>query len=174
MSDKDEIQRAAGSGEFDPLRVELPAGAITETLEAAARRGKLPGYRKGLGGAANALFEISDFGTPFESVLSAAGQAEGERTTLRWSLRMKPKLPLVFLVVLILTVWPGWWVTDSMIRTYFPSYDFATWKWYVPLTLPFVPWAMWTAIKRSRASARLEAAELIGKVKEHLGASVVR
>lgn len=75
-------------------------------------------------------------------------------------------MAVVFGVILVLTVWPGVWLTDSMIRSYFTSYDYKTWMWYLPLTAPFVPWMMWSAWRRSRASALEEAVRLIERVRE--------
>ena len=65
-------------------------------------------------------------------------------------------------------------MTDSMIRTYFSGYDIATWKWYLPLTAPFVPWAMWSAIRKSQVSARGQAAELVEKVRQIVTSSEQR
>ncbi len=117
---------------------------------------------------------MTDFGRPFEGVLEArhVPMSDGTGSELVFRVRLKPVLPIVYAVVLVLTVWPGVWLTDSMLRTYFTSYDFTTAYWYVPLTLPFVPWGMWTAIKKSRKSARVEAEELIGDVRKTLETTV--
>lgn len=125
------------------------------------------------------IFTVSDFGTPFESVLegqarpmsgegdaaASGGAVAGGGCELSFAIRMKPKLAWVFGVVLVASVWPGVWLTDSMIRTYFPSYDYKTWMWYIPLTAPFVPLGLMQAIKKSRASAQIEAAEIIERIR---------
>jgi hypothetical protein len=150
-------------------------------LDAAARRGKLPGFHKGQGGAA---FEISDFGTPWESVLvaqarpiagSGAGEATGGGCEIGFSLRMKTGMAWVYAIVLVLTVWPGSWLTDSMLRTYSSTYAGWSWwatpVWYFPLTVPFVPLTMWQALRKSRQTARQDAGELIEKVRKLVGSA---
>lgn len=141
-----------------------PAEALAR-LEAAARRGKLAGFHRPQRGDGSALFTVTDFGHPFESVLLARSDSPSEdQTILRFDLRLRPKLAWVYLLVLILTVWPGVWLTDSMLRTYFSGYDYRTWMWYLPLTVPFVPWGMWVAVRRSRTSARVEAMKIIQSI----------
>lgn len=176
MSESPTAPPASTTHTLEALDVRLSPAEITSTLDRAARRGEMPGYRTGPGVP---LFVISDFGTPFESELRATALDQSSVgnagvTRIRWELAIKRRLPLVFLVVLVASVWPGVWVTDSMIRTYVPSYDFATWMWYLPLTVPCVPWVMWTSMKKSRASAQAEAESLVGRVRETLGTSVVR
>jgi hypothetical protein len=111
------------------------------------------------------LFSIADFGHPFESVLSARAEGTGEGgTRLSFAIRMKRTMPAVFLTLLIATVWPGVWLTDSMIRSYFTGYSFHTWMWYLPLTIPCIPWFMWSASRKSRVSGEGDGLELIEKV----------
>lgn len=146
---------------------------ICALLDSAAMRGKLPGYESSE--AEGELFRIGDFGTPFEGVLSArysASAGEGGAGRLRFEARLKPIMPVVFAVVLAATVWPGVWLTDSLLHTYFGWYNIPTWWWYLPLTVPFCPWVLWVAVKRSRASADAEGRELIGKVAAILGGRV--
>lgn len=181
----------------DPLSMLLPVvntplspAAIVKRLDELARRGKLAGFHAGgsggTGGTGGAgatervSFHVTDFGTPFETVLDArvrarAGPGSDGGTTLEFSTRLKPLMPLVFLAVLVTTVWPGVWLTDSILRVYFPSYGsflsgrgWATWMWYLPLTVPFVPLSMWTAIKRSRASGYTQGKEMVQKIRAAL------
>lgn len=147
---------------------------ILSTLDLAARRGKLPGFHAIGAASSGPIFLMREFGTPFESALMASASPLATGTRLTWTLRLQRKLPLLFLVVLVLTVWPGVWVTDSMLKTYFAGYDFATWKWYLPLTVPCVPWVMWTATRKSRLTAREEAVRLVAKVREVLDAPASR
>ncbi|MBY0311544.1 MAG: hypothetical protein K2W85_05710 [Phycisphaerales bacterium] len=159
------------------IRVQSPLSAIeiVAALEAAARRGKMAGFQRipGTTPVQGVICTISDFGTPFESVLeTTAAASSGGRggTELSFSLRMQTKLIWVFGIVLVATVWPGVWLTDSMLRTYFSGYDFRTWMWYLPLTAPFVPLALLTAIARSKASAQIEALAIIERIRAVVGA----
>lgn len=167
------IEAAPNSGDADasvlpPLEVVLAPRQIVDHLEAKARRGELPGFHAGEG--EQELFELRDFGTPFESRLIARPERRGDGTRLHWSLSMRTQLVWVYGVVLVSMVWPGVWLTDSMLKTYFSGYDWATWKWYLPLTAPFVPWMMWSAIKKSRQSARAEATKLLTLIRVALDA----
>lgn len=147
-----------------------PASILTR-LEAAAKRGKLAGFRAISSTSPDGLFVIQDFGGPFESTLTARAVPQAGSTELAFSRRMQPRLAWVYLVVLIITVWPGVWLTDSMLRTYFTGYDYQTWMWYLPLTAPFVPWAMWVSIRKSRRTGDAEAVRIIGEVATLLGAA---
>lgn len=155
-------------------KVWVPIGfhEIAPRLETAARRGKFAGFRHGQDAVA---FRVHDFGGPFESVLSArADGAGGGGTTLAFTLSLRTGLAWVYFATLILTVWPGVWLTDSMLRTYFTGYNYQTWMWYIPLTAPFVPWAMWTAIRRSRARGRVAAEPIFDSIAAALGGRVIR
>lgn len=141
--------------------------SILLRLEAAAKRGKLAGFVRGGDG----LFQVTDFGGPFESILTAHATPDGPATRLSFTLRIKSRLAWVYLIVLIATVWPGVWLTDSMLRTYFTGYDYPTWMWYLPLTAPFVPWAMWASLRKSRRAGREAARQIIADIAGQLGAS---
>ena len=167
----DSATTASGLAALPTIESPLSGAEILAKLDAVARRGKLPGFARTSG---DTLFQLADFGTPFESVLDARATPTGSGTTLTFSLRMKPLMPRVFLASLVLSVWPGVWLTDSMVRTYFTGYTINFWwtcVWYLPLTAPFVPVAMMQANKRSRASAHAEALALIAKVQEVVGPS---
>lgn len=137
---------------------------IRRTLAQSAKRGKLAGLHTG---TRDAVFRVTDFGSPFESVLAATREPDG--LTLTRSL--KRKLPAVYVGVLVLTVWPGVWLTDSMLTVYFDNTLIAkyTYWWYLPLTIPFVPLAIRSAIRKSVTSGRAEAGELAHKIAGLLG-----
>ncbi|HVU64312.1 MAG TPA: hypothetical protein VHC70_10070 [Phycisphaerales bacterium] len=166
----------AETGENLPrITSSLSGVELVNALETAARRGKLPGFERGNGEVG---FEIADFGTPWESVLEArtrplADAGEQAGCEVGFSLRMKRGMAWVYAIVLIVTVWPGVWLTDTMLRTYSSTYAgwpaWVTWAWYLPLTVPFVPVAMWQAWRKSRQTAREEAGELIAKVRKLVG-----
>lgn len=153
----------------------LGAAALAEKLEESARRGLLPG----LGNTSTEGFEITDFGHPFESRLigriDPAEPGEPVGCRLRFRLEMKTRMLWVFVAVWCLTIWPGVWITHSMLRVYFPSYGasggfwYPTWLWYLPLTVPFAPISIRSAIRKSRMSGGTEAVVLIGKVASAVG-----
>jgi hypothetical protein len=63
----------------------------------------------------------------------------------------------------VLTFFPGLYLTDSMLTTYFEWYRIETWWWYVPLGLLMIP-VLWKQYRVGSAVARVDAGELIGVV----------
>ncbi len=176
------LQQQAESHALPSVRSAVALSEVVERLDAEARRGRLAGWmatetgehgRRGSHGEPVEIGRLSDFGVPFESVLlvwaRAANAGEpADGSVLRFERRIKPRVPLLVAVALVATVWPGITLTDSLLRTYWAGYDFATWMWYLPMTVPFVPLTMWTAWKRSNASGDLSARELIARIAEIL------
>ncbi|MFZ2873011.1 MAG: hypothetical protein WAZ94_00850 [Phycisphaerales bacterium] len=138
---------------------------ILKRLETAARRGRLPGYEPGQDGE---LFGAEELGHPFDYRLSVRAEKVDGGTRLTWTTRMLPKMPTIFGAVLALSVWPGVWLTDSMLRAYFSGYDYRTWMWYLPVTVLPIPW-MWRGfVRRSRESAARLRDELMEAVRAEL------
>lgn len=169
------------SGPLPEVSSPLSGVEIVAKLDAAARRGKLPGFHKHIasnGGASKSdtdiLFILTDFGTPFESILEARATPSGSGSILRFTPKLKPTMPWIFIATLVLSVWPGVWLTDSMIRTYFTSYSWSFWgtcAWYLPLTILPTPFAISSAFKKSRASAHKEALALIETIRSLVASS---
>jgi len=149
------------------LRAMMPGAAVLDVLDKAARKGRLPGLDVDREAR---TFTMTDFGKPFESVLTGTvtDDAGAGSSTVRFGIRMKRMLPIVFAVILIATVWPGLPLTDSMLKMYFSSYHIETWWWYLPLTVPFVPLAWRKAMRGSRETGKTEAAELVEKIAKEL------
>ncbi|MGH7131188.1 MAG: hypothetical protein ACREJO_04500 [Phycisphaerales bacterium] len=152
-----------------PLSTPLPAvetalspDEIVNKLDTAARRGKLPGFHAGGRG----LFDIEAFGQPFEGVMTAATKRTGDTTTITFQAKLLPKMPWIFVIVSVLTIWPGVWFTESMLSTWFPSAKWlwgTTCWWYLILSVPTTPWYLWSAFKKSRAGVHTSAH---GSIKE--------
>ncbi len=140
---------------------------VLGALESASRRGKLPGFARGTGPV---LFRVDAFGHPFEYRLEAlAEQGTNGELTLRFRPVMASRVPMIFAAVIAVTIWPGVWVTDSMLRTYFSWYEYATWMWYLPLTIVPVPLMLRGMIRRSRAESHAAAMDLIDRVRGLVG-----
>ncbi|MBS0198305.1 MAG: hypothetical protein JSR77_16250 [Planctomycetes bacterium] len=164
-------QAGAGNNRSDSIGgINTPLGddEILRRLEAAARRGKLAGFNDR---DSSCLFSVAAFGDQFDYRLCAHSQAAPGSRRLDFQLRMLLKMPLIMAVVLIITVWPGVWLTDSMLTTYFSWYTIPTWIWYIPLTVLPIPW-MWKRMHgRSKAAATEHAKEQIAKIAAELGAA---
>ncbi|MBX3357043.1 MAG: hypothetical protein KF745_01315 [Phycisphaeraceae bacterium] len=151
------------------IRTRADASGAVALLDAMARRGKLAGFEAGGG---DGVFRVRDFGHPFESELVARAERVDGWTEFTLRRRLRPAMPWVFGLMLVATIWPGVWLTDSMLATYFGWYrGIETWWWYLPLTVPAAPWAMWSAIRKSCAAGDNEAAIVVGKIEAALGSS---
>lgn len=144
---------------------------VLRQLESAARRGKLAGFKPL---PSPGLFEVEAWGTPFEGVLLAregAAAADGA-TSWSYSTRLRPAWPWGFGTALVLSVWPGVVLTESMLGAMLPGWTWlwgTTYWWYLPLSIVGGAWAMWVALKRSRASIHASAHEMAGKIDALLG-----
>ncbi|MDX9910267.1 MAG: hypothetical protein RBS39_00400 [Phycisphaerales bacterium] len=154
----------------------LAPDAVMGALQALSERGKLAGFER-LGDRA---FSCDAFGSPFDRSLvgtlepaaSGGGGDSGGGTRITLVSRLKPKLPAVFAAVLASTVWPGVWLTDRMLNLYFSWYDFATWMWYLPLTILPLPWAWVKMMRRSNGAAHASALETIEKLSKAVSGRV--
>lgn len=151
------------------LTVELSPTGILTRLEEAARRGRLAGFEAGEKGV---LFKTCAFSSPFEGELLAhAESTDSGGTRLRFSTRMKKKLLYVFVVVLLVSIWPGMPITESVLASLVPSWRWlwaTTVWWYLPLSVIGAPWSLWVAVKRSRQEMAVSAPEMVAKVEKEL------
>ncbi|MFA6044299.1 MAG: hypothetical protein WC718_04895 [Phycisphaerales bacterium] len=153
----------------EALVVTISRDEVVSRLETLARRGKLPDYHTGVG---DQVFSIQAYGAPFDHHLEGFARQVGPALRITLRLRMLPKLPIIFALVAIATIWPGVWLTDSMLKTYLSWYDFQTWMWYLPLSILPLPWAARGMLRRSRESALASARETLAIIAPALGASV--
>src|SRR5689334_1427784 len=75
---------------------------ILRKLDGAARRGRLAGF---VARSGEDLFEVEAYSAPFEHVLVA--RADGTEPRLTFRLQTLRKMPLIFAVVVVLSLWPG-------------------------------------------------------------------
>ncbi len=144
--------------ELSHVRTRLEMREVHERLNTAARRGKLAGYEK----TGQNRFLLDAFGTPFDLDLNAQGHRTKDITTIRFTTRMRRKLPIVFAIVLLLTIEPGRYFTDQLIPGSWGWID--TMYWYYPLTILPLPFLWPKLLHKSRESGRKHAREQIEKV----------
>ncbi len=149
-----------------PLTVDLAPADIILRLDALARRGKLADFHPAENGSA--AFVLTAYGQPFDYTLTATASADGPRTTISYSLRQQRKAPVITILVIVFTIWPGVWLTDSMLKTYWDAYRFPTWIWYLPLTVLPLPWMWMRMARRSQQSAEVHSAELAEAIRAEL------
>jgi hypothetical protein len=161
----------------DALRLRAPVHKddAVWTLEVMSRRGRLPGFRREVGG-----FAVAAHGTPFDKTLRMRADTDEvtNGSVFKAELRLDRRMPTITLVIFVLTVWPGVMLTDSFLYGHFQFYmdwvnaGLQTWWWYVPLTVVSLVMAWFGALKKSEASAGASARETLEKIAEELGGTL--
>ncbi len=144
-----------------------------------ARRGKLAEFRAGSFGAHGGDFSVEAAATPFDYRLVGEFREASEGSLIDLRLVRLRRMPVLFAAVLAVTIWPGVWLTDSMLVTYFGWYSrwtqampWFTYAWYLPLTAGPLPW-MWRGfVRKSRAEALASGAEMAEAVAQAVDGSV--
>ena len=77
-------------------------------------------------------------------------------------------MPVIAIIVLVLTVYPGVYLSDMFIREFFPGTLAArtVWWWHIGLSAPFFPFAFLSAWKKSQTTGRNEAAKHTETIKK--------
>lgn len=140
----------------------LERGAVLQQARLASRRGKLAGFRALAGGDGAGLFSVAAFGEPFDRTLTAECEARDSGSRLRFTSTLNLRLPMIFAVVLVLTVEPGRYFLDKLIPGEWGWID--TRIWYYPLAIIPIPfmWRGW--VRKSRRAAHEHGLEQIGKI----------
>ena len=145
---------------------DVSPGEIAERLSKASRRGDVSGFERD-----GSSWYITRFGAPFESMLRPTVEAHGDGSRITFTRSLKPVMPAVFAVVTVLTVWPGVWLTESLIASMFAESSFwkyTTW-WYLPLAIVGGAWGLWAAWRQSNSTGDREGAERVEKIARVLG-----
>lgn len=150
------------------------AEALT-ALERAGRRGRLPGFARLEGQA----FRLDCDSIPFEHEMvgrvAPGAEADAAGCRIALTVRRKRLMPTVFAGTLIFTVWPGVWLTDSLIATYWSTYGhwtesmpWLTYAWYLPIAALPLPWVWKALVTRSASMARESARAQAAAVRSEL------
>lgn len=148
------------------ISVAMDRVTVVRRMRALSQRGKLPGFEETADG-----FLALAYGWVFDYDLRYAVVEGPGGSTLTPSLVRKRRMPAIVIALLVFSIWPGVWITDSMLATYFSWYPREFWKtcvWYLPLTVLPMPWVWKTATGRSRLLAEESARELAERVAAEL------
>lgn len=152
---------AHAAARLPTLVTDLTPDEVIARLRKRSQQGKLPGFEH-RGGH---IFRVLCFGQPYDKELigSVAPCADrGRGACVRFQTRLLRKLPTIVIVVMVVTIWPGVWITHSLIAAYFYRYWDSAWAtaaWYIPLCLIAIP-ALWRQYRRSLAAADEHAREI--------------
>ncbi|MGQ0627391.1 MAG: hypothetical protein ACT4PL_04730 [Phycisphaerales bacterium] len=149
-------------GGLPTVQTPLTTDEILSRLDNESRRGRLAGFERSAPGG---VFRFAAFGSYFDGLATARASSDGAGTRLVFDVALKPLLPWIKAVVMVLTVWPGVVLVDSFLANFhFARGWWPTWWWYIPLSAPFVPWTIWVSIRRSQAAVDASARETIAKL----------
>ena len=175
MPHEDGENSAGGVGAIESVTLRAPIhkdDAIWK-LEVMSRRGRLPGFRRTVGG-----FAVAAHGTPFDKTLNMKAQGGGDSVAFTPELLLDRKMPTITLVLFAATVWPGVMLTDSFLYGHFQFYmnwindGLQTWWWYIPLTVISLVMAWFSAMKKSNISADASAHETMQKLAAEIDGTV--
>jgi hypothetical protein len=152
------------------IRMRLSADEAIKRLDRLAVKGRLPGFATY---PESSRFEVVLFGEPFDRALVGTihNSADSAQHTIDFTLRVKSRVPIIFAITIVLTIWPGVVLTDSLIPGAWGWWP--TWWWYLPLVilpLPFMLPRMW---KKSEAGAADHLREQYERIREALDAEPV-
>ncbi len=152
-----EVDAPPPSAPVGPVASLLAPAGVVEALDKTARRGKLSGFRVVPQG-----FILEVFGAPFDERLECRVRSREGGSVIEPVRRRALRVPMIFAVVLILSVEPGRYFMDQLIPGEWGWID--TRWWYYPLTVLPIPF-MWRRLsRRSRAAADEHAGEQWAKV----------
>ncbi len=143
----------------------LESAQIPRRLDALARRGKLAGFRA----LTPDTFTTDAFGEPFDHDLIGAIEDAGDRRRIRFHLRMRRRMVVVFAILCLLTIEPGRYLLDQFIPGEWNWID--TRIWYYPLTILPLPWMWHRMLRKSRRTSYEHALEQIERIRVALDAS---
>lgn len=162
LSGRSDAPAPGADGTLPVLSTDLSPDEVIARLRKRSQQGKLPGFEH-RGGH---VFRVLCFGQPYDKELigSVAPCEERQRgACVRFHTRLLRRMPTIMIVVMVLTIWPGVWVTHSLIAAYWYSYPDPMWvtaAWYIPLCLIAIP-ALWKQYKRSVAAADAHSHDIV-------------
>lgn len=158
------------------IRSPLSAADARAALTQAGRRGRVPGFDA----VGSDGFRIDCDAVPFEHVLLGVIEPSSDgRSTITLRTQRRRLMPGIFAATLALTVWPGVWLTDSLLGVYWSAYGvwseqmpWLTYAWYLPIAVLPLPWVWRSLTRRSRAMAAESAAKLVETLRSVVDAAL--
>lgn len=165
------------------ISTEMTREQVLATLTERAKRGKLAEFAKGNLGKIPCDFSVDAPAVPFDYRLVATMSDQKAPTTgtlIELRLVRLSKMPILFALILAVTIWPGVWLTDSMLTTYFGWYSswtqsmpWLTYAWYLPITALPIPWMWKRMCKKSAAESSISGGEMVESITQALNGTAV-
>lgn len=160
---------SSSENHIESVEAGLTGDQFLTRMEAMSKKGKLAGFERG--GPEGADAQFAAHGNPFDGLVLVKAR-DGR---VDFALFMPRKMPVIFGVILALTVWPGLPITDSFLYG-FVWYErlmgmagwLDTWMWYLPLTVIPAPFMLRSVMRKSRAAALEHARETVERVRTSL------
>lgn len=154
------------------VRAEAGAAEVMARMRNASKRGKMPGFREVAGGR---TFAAGVFGLWWDHEL--VGEVEesgsvGDASVIRLRGRQKQVLPAVLIAVLVLSVWPGVLLMDTLIPSSWGWIGTHVWWWYIPLTVVSNVWTWVWASRKNELATRISALETIDAIVKAVGGRI--
>jgi hypothetical protein len=139
----------------------LSPAKVIERLSRASKRGRLAGFRVIEPGK---IAAVTAFGGVYDYDLLLRLRPRGTTgSSIDFEMRLLRKVPIIAVLLIVVSVFPGLQLTHSMLSIYFSWYTIDTWWWYLPLVALSLPF-MWNQFKASRTEAHRDARVTIGKI----------
>ena len=170
-----DARAGASSGSIGPpssIHAPLTRAEAMRRLDRSSKQGNLPGFEQ----RGDERFRALVYGDPFDRELLGVIRDDGEGCAIDLELRLLKKTPSMAVALVVISIWPGVWLTDSMIQTYFPGYPNAFWVtavWYLPLTVIPLPWMMRKMWRKSERIAREELGKTVDRIARAVGGTVI-
>jgi len=154
------------------VRAPIAPAEAMRGLDRASKQGNLPGFEQ----RGDDQFRALVYGEPFDRELLGTISGDANGCKIDSQLRLLKKMPVLSIVLVVVSIWPGVWLTDSMIQTYWSGYPNSFWvtaAWYLPLTVIPLPWMLRSMWRKSEGIAREELVKTMAKIERAVGGSSV-
>ncbi len=159
----------AGSSDSQVVHSSLIPVEVAKRLAQAGRRGRLPGFQA----ATPKEFRIDCDAVPFEYVLlGVIGAGSDTGSIIKLHAKRRLLMPAIFAATLVFTVWPGVWLTDSLMGVYWSAYGtwseqmpWLTYAWYLPISVLPLPWVWQKLTRKSKAMAAESETKIIATIR---------
>lgn len=150
-----------------------PPRDVVDRVRTGSKRGRMPGFRDlGAGEGGMVRFAAAIFGIWWDDDLVATVRPNGAGSKLELTRKRRVLIPAVILAVLVLSVWPGVLLMDTLVPSSWGWVGTHVWWWYVPLTALSNAWGWFWAMGKTGAAMQVSVAETIAAIAKEVDGMV--